>query len=380
MAEFTKPPKVFISYAWEDDVKAWVLDFATRLRADGIDVVLDLWEIAYGDQITEFMEKAVRNSDFVILICTPKYKRKSDERAGGVGYEGHIITAEISSKNNHRKFIPVLRKGKWTESSPSWALGKAYIDLSSNPYKRDNYSELLNTLYGKRGLTPPPLGNPPNFGVAKKSTQKPAYEQKSNVGNLDYPRTRSSVSKYFLGFVGVVAFVICFVLAVVAGSFISTLINGASSTPSVLLNTKMPASAVASESVTPTEKASPTVTFTVAPTVSPIPTRTFTVAPTMSRVPTKTATARPTSPSVKTLAPSPTDVFSVSCSWTDKIRFKSTYGWVLYTITNCGCNKEVCSCSETYYYEDNTSPGFGYMYDRAIVNNKVSQYGGKCLP
>jgi hypothetical protein len=43
MAE-TKPPKVFISYAWEDDLKTWVLDFATRLRSDGINAILDQWE------------------------------------------------------------------------------------------------------------------------------------------------------------------------------------------------------------------------------------------------------------------------------------------------------------------------------------------------
>ena len=112
MTEFTKPPKVFISYAWEDDVKAWVLEFATRLRKNGVDVVLDLWEMSLGDQITVFMEKSVRDSDFVILICTSKYKRKSDDRIGGVGYEGHIITSEIFSNSNHRKFIPILRKDK----------------------------------------------------------------------------------------------------------------------------------------------------------------------------------------------------------------------------------------------------------------------------
>ncbi len=170
MAEFIKLPKVFISYAWEDDVKAWVLDFATRLRKDGVDVVLDLWEMSLGDQITVFMEKSVRNSDFVILVCSPKYKRKSDDRAGGVGYEGHIITSEIFSNSNHRKFIPVLRKDTWIEASPSWAQGKIYVDLSGNPYSEDNYQDLLKTLYGKRE-PPPPLGTPPDFS-SKGGTKK----------------------------------------------------------------------------------------------------------------------------------------------------------------------------------------------------------------
>lgn len=30
--------RVFISYAWEDDVKIWVKKFADRLRSDGVEV------------------------------------------------------------------------------------------------------------------------------------------------------------------------------------------------------------------------------------------------------------------------------------------------------------------------------------------------------
>ena len=161
MAKY-KPPKVFISYAWEDDIKPWVLDLATQLRRDGVETILDQWETHLGDQLTEFMEKSVRRSDFVIIICTPKYKAKSDEREGGVGYEGHIITSEIFQNSNHRKFIPVLRKGNWKSASPSWAAGKLYIDLSGNPYSKENYQDLLRTLHGKK-YVPPPVGKPPDF-------------------------------------------------------------------------------------------------------------------------------------------------------------------------------------------------------------------------
>lgn len=154
MAE-TRPPKVFISYAWEDDLKTWVLDFATRLRLDGINAILDQWETVPGDQLPEFMEKSVRESDFVLFICTPTYKRKSDRRKGGVGYEGHIITGEVFQKNNHRKFIPVLRKGKWVTASPSWATSKLFVDFRGEPYSETSYQQLLNTLFGKSPTAPP---------------------------------------------------------------------------------------------------------------------------------------------------------------------------------------------------------------------------------
>jgi formylglycine-generating enzyme required for sulfatase activity len=150
-----KPPKVFISYAWEDDIKAWVLDFATRLRSDGVNAILDQWETVPGDQLTEFMEKSVRESDFVVFVCTPTYKRKSNRRKGGVGYEGSIITGEVFAKNNHRKFIPVLRKGKWASAAPSWATAKLFIDLRNDPYNEICYQQLLNTLFGKSPTAPP---------------------------------------------------------------------------------------------------------------------------------------------------------------------------------------------------------------------------------
>ncbi len=116
--------KVFISYSWDnDDHKNWVRELATRLRSDGIDVTLDQWHLVPGDQLPEFMERSVRESDYVLIVCTHKYKERSDNRRGGVGYEGDIITAEFMATRNHRKFIPILRQQPWEDSAPNWLLG-----------------------------------------------------------------------------------------------------------------------------------------------------------------------------------------------------------------------------------------------------------------
>jgi hypothetical protein len=66
------------------------------------------------------MEREIRENDFVLVVCTPKYKTKSEARIGGVGYEGDIMTAEVLANQNHRKFIPVLARGAWIEAAPSW--------------------------------------------------------------------------------------------------------------------------------------------------------------------------------------------------------------------------------------------------------------------
>src|SRR3989442_2962471 len=96
-------PNIFISYSWDTpEHKVWVHDLAARFRQDGVDVTLDQWHLVPGDQLTHFMESAVRASDFVLIVCTPHYKERSEARVGGVGYEGDIMTAEILNSANQR--------------------------------------------------------------------------------------------------------------------------------------------------------------------------------------------------------------------------------------------------------------------------------------
>ncbi len=149
-------PKVFISYSWDDDPhKAWVKAFATRLRTDGVDVTLDQWETVPGDMLPRFMEQAIRENAYVLIICTPNYKKKSDNREGGVGYEGDIMTGEVFTTKNHRKFIPVLRRGDFKSASPGWLTGAYGIDLRADPINEQQYGDLTATLYKRREQAPP---------------------------------------------------------------------------------------------------------------------------------------------------------------------------------------------------------------------------------
>jgi len=148
-------PKVFISYAWEsDELKDWVKNLAIELRNSGIDAKLDQWEVVPGDQMPHFMEKSVRENDYVLLVCTPKYKTKSENRIGGVGYEGDIMTAEVLQNSNHRKFIPILQAGDKNTSIPSWLKGKYFIDLSNDSHFEKNFEDLLTTVLNAREVAP----------------------------------------------------------------------------------------------------------------------------------------------------------------------------------------------------------------------------------
>jgi hypothetical protein len=159
-------PTAFISYAWEnDEVKHWVKDLATQLRTDGIDAKLDQWEVVPGDQMPHFMEQSVRENNFVLIVCTPKYKSKSENRIGGVGYEGDIMTAEVLEGSNYRKFIPILKEGTKDTALPSWLKGKYYIDLSNKIHFENNYNDLKTTLLSSREVAP-------KLGKIKISDQK----------------------------------------------------------------------------------------------------------------------------------------------------------------------------------------------------------------
>jgi hypothetical protein len=144
-----RAPSLFFSYSWDSDAhKEWVADLGQRLASDGMEVRLDDWDTHLGDQLPSFMERAIGDSDYVLIICTPGYKRKSEQRSGGVGYEGNIITAELLARNNQRKFIPVLRENEWCEAAPGWLLGKKFVDLRGVPYSEENYRELVVSLHG----------------------------------------------------------------------------------------------------------------------------------------------------------------------------------------------------------------------------------------
>ena len=149
-------PRAFASYSWDDEAhKSWVATLATELRGDGIETILDQWHAVLGDQLPAFMEKEILKDDYVLVICTPNYRLKSDERLGGVGYEGHIMTAEILSRGNHRKFIPILARGTWEESAPSWLKGKFYVDLSTPEKYEENYPKLTSTMLRTQAVAPP---------------------------------------------------------------------------------------------------------------------------------------------------------------------------------------------------------------------------------
>lgn len=155
-------PKVFISYAWEDKGhREWVQSFADRLLECGVEAIIDTYDLELGDRLPYFMEKSISDADKVLVICTPTYKTKSDNRTGGVGYEGHIIAAELMNGTNRNKFIPILRIGSWDTSLPNCMSGILGVNLIDD-INQNEFNDLLTTIYGG-GRKKPIIGEPPKF-------------------------------------------------------------------------------------------------------------------------------------------------------------------------------------------------------------------------
>src|SRR3972149_4036124 len=154
------PPRVFVSYSHEEpEHDSWVLDLAASLRKKGIDSTLDQWDLHPGQDTALFMELRIRDSDFVVLICTPTYAEKSNIVSGGVGYEKNIISAEIlQSRDLRPKFIPVLRKGDFQTALPAYLGSKYAIDFRESRDQAEALNELLRAIHEVPPPSKPPIG------------------------------------------------------------------------------------------------------------------------------------------------------------------------------------------------------------------------------
>lgn len=140
--------KVFISYSWDsDDHQHWVLNLADKINVSNIECVVDKTHLKYGGHIKTFMLSNIIDSDIVLIILTPEYRKKADKLEGGAGYEYNIINDElfkIITKNN--KFIPIIRQGDFEKSVTHFLKGFNCVDLRDSDKYESNFNELLNQI------------------------------------------------------------------------------------------------------------------------------------------------------------------------------------------------------------------------------------------
>ena len=78
-------------------------------REPELSVRLDCWHLAAGASLTQYMEE-VASADLCVVVCTPTYAAKANQRSAGAGYE-QIISAQILAGAALQKFVPIIREG-----------------------------------------------------------------------------------------------------------------------------------------------------------------------------------------------------------------------------------------------------------------------------
>lgn len=154
-------PIVFISYSHDNEqLKTWILELAEFLRENGVDVILDQWDVQLGADLPKFMEHGLNSSQRVLVICTDNYVAKANAGTGGVGYEKRIVTAELLKDQDQRRFIPIIKNVAGPRKMPTFMGAALYLDFSIGADEAIRRQELLRDLHDALPVKPPLGKNP----------------------------------------------------------------------------------------------------------------------------------------------------------------------------------------------------------------------------
>jgi len=155
MAE--KPPRAFISYKWESlEVRQWVENFARDLRKNGVDAVLDAWEVEYGDSFIKYMIRNIPQADVFFFIMTPESiasVEAEEGKGGAVSFEVEIATTR-KIDGGAFKFIPILLRG---EKPATFLRSYRYADFRDPGAYETVITDLIRSVTGQ-SRRPPILG------------------------------------------------------------------------------------------------------------------------------------------------------------------------------------------------------------------------------
>ncbi|MCX5467902.1 toll/interleukin-1 receptor domain-containing protein [Acinetobacter nematophilus] len=198
------PPKVFISYSHDsEEHKHWVIQLATRLRSNGVDVILDTWNTKLGSDLACFMEQGLSQSQRIICICSDNYLLKANNGKGGAGYEKQIMTAELIIDQNTDWIIPLVINNSSDKKTPTFLGGRKYINFEDPKLYEIRYEELLRDILNVPVLPIPPIGKNP-FKVIKEFSQQKflptneKYVSPSVFGKITFDYSNNN-GCYFIG-------------------------------------------------------------------------------------------------------------------------------------------------------------------------------------
>jgi hypothetical protein len=199
----TAAPRVFISYSHDSqEHKDWILQLATRLVANGVDVILDQWDLRLGSDLPLFMEKGLSEAQRVLAICSDNYVTKANAGRGGVGYEKMILTAQLMENIDAVRIIPVIRSNI-THKLPTFLSSRLYVDFRDDAAYEAKYAELLRDIHGQQVRPRPPLGQNPfttilQYAAPALSYRPERYVSPATTGRVSFDYSNNN-GRYVVG-------------------------------------------------------------------------------------------------------------------------------------------------------------------------------------
>ncbi len=174
---------VFISYSHDSqEHKRRILDFSIRLRAEGVDAMMDQWMESPPEGWPRWMLGRIQNSDYVLVVYTKGYYDKINQTGKiveglGARAEDQLITQEIFDNGGlNEKIIPIIFD----------SADLVYVPMNLKPYTRYCLDAEYDKLY--RRLTQQPLSVPPPVGSVRRLAEENSTGGKSDsVGFTPHP-------------------------------------------------------------------------------------------------------------------------------------------------------------------------------------------------
>jgi hypothetical protein len=114
--------------------------------------------------VVRFMELGIRDADRVLMVCTANDVAKAEERKGGAGYEGMIVTGHVARATDTIKFVPIVRDHVGEPLVPGFLGQRLWLDFRDDGLFEERLEELLRELHGAPRYPKPALGRNPFAG------------------------------------------------------------------------------------------------------------------------------------------------------------------------------------------------------------------------
>jgi hypothetical protein len=178
-------PQVFISYSHlPNENLDRVLALANRLRAGGVDCIIDQYEQSPAKGWPQWCADQVAQATFVLVVCNQTYlQRFNGEEVPNIGkgttWEGHIITQELyKAQGRNTKFIPIT----FTADDSHFIRGP--LESATCYHLDEGYENLYRRLTEQPAIVKPALGPVQPMLAREPIAPLPALERKQTFQTI----------------------------------------------------------------------------------------------------------------------------------------------------------------------------------------------------